>query len=104
MMSTKNPYITIFYNRSVLEVVRLCRNVWLVLVFVLFYYCNYAQEPISRIIGTESGLPSPTVYKIDQDSKGVLWIATDRGICSYDGYEFRTYKSCLLYTSPSPRD
>jgi len=62
---------------------------------LLLSISSWTQEPITKIIGTESGLPSQTIYKIDQDSKGVLWIATDRGICSYNGFEFRDYKSAL---------
>ncbi len=56
-----------------------------------------AQEPSYKVIGLESGLLSTTIYKINQDSKGVLWLATDKGVCSYDGFDFKTYESDYYY-------
>ncbi|WP_219008467.1 ligand-binding sensor domain-containing protein [Aquimarina litoralis] len=40
---------------------------------------------------TNNGLSSSEVYDIVQDQKGILWFATDRGLTSYDGYEFQKY-------------
>lgn len=40
---------------------------------------------------TKDGLPSNETYCILQDSKGYIWIGTDRGLVKYDGYEFKTY-------------
>ena len=39
----------------------------------------------------EDGLPSNECHDILQDSSGYIWIATDRGLVKYDGYEFKTY-------------
>ncbi|MDX2063822.1 MAG: histidine kinase [Bacteroidia bacterium] len=36
----------------------------------------------------EEGLPSATVYAIAQDSMGMLWLATEAGLCRYDGNRF----------------
>ncbi len=36
----------------------------------------------------KDGLPNNTIYSINQDRKGYLWIATDGGICRYDGSKF----------------
>lgn len=41
-------------------------------------------------------LPSEEVTQIIQDSNGYLWIATNSGLCRYDGYRIRTYKDNLL--------
>ena len=68
---------------------------FILLVFLLFHFHSKGQEPICQILNTERGLPSNTIYKIDQDSKGIIWAATERGICSYDGYQFKTYTSDL---------
>lgn len=38
-------------------------------------------------------LPSSTIYKIFQDSKGFMWFATPEGLCRYDGYRIVTFKS-----------
>lgn len=37
------------------------------------------------------GLPSSEVHDVEQDDNGLIWIATDRGLCSFDGYDFRVY-------------
>ena len=39
----------------------------------------------------ENGLPSNLVYKIIQDHRGFIWIATDKGISQFDGKNFRTF-------------
>lgn len=37
------------------------------------------------------GLPSNECHKVLQDSLGYIWIATDRGLVRYDGYDFKVY-------------
>ncbi len=39
----------------------------------------------------EDGLSQSTVLDVLQDSKGMLWIATENGLNRYDGYEFQTF-------------
>lgn len=39
----------------------------------------------------KDGLPSKRIYAITQDQDGFLWIATDNGVCRFDGTAFRTY-------------
>ena len=38
-----------------------------------------------------NGLPSNDCYKIYQDSKGYIWVATEKGICKYNGQYFANY-------------
>ncbi|MFD2909551.1 histidine kinase [Flavobacterium ardleyense] len=40
---------------------------------------------------TKDGLPSNHIYKVIQDFKGFLWIATDKGLVKYDGTDFKTF-------------
>lgn len=40
---------------------------------------------------SDDGLPSNECHRILQDKKGYIWIATDRGLCRYDGYTFKKY-------------
>ena len=40
---------------------------------------------------TEHGLPSNETFCVLQDSRGYIWIGTDRGLVRYNGYEFKTY-------------
>lgn len=37
------------------------------------------------------GIPSSEVYEVYQDRAGYLWLATDAGICRYNGLSFTTY-------------
>ena len=39
------------------------------------------------------GLPQNSVTCINTDRFGFLWIGTFDGLCRYDGYEFKTYRS-----------
>ena len=39
----------------------------------------------------DDGLPSNECHDILLDSLGYIWIATDRGLVRFDGYNFRTY-------------
>ena len=42
------------------------------------------------------GLPSAEVTRVMQDNSGYIWIATNSGLCRYDGYRIRTYKDNLF--------
>lgn len=37
------------------------------------------------------GLPSNTIYDINQDENGFIWIATDYGLSKFDGLTFKNY-------------
>jgi ligand-binding sensor domain-containing protein/serine phosphatase RsbU (regulator of sigma subunit) len=39
----------------------------------------------------ENGLPSNTIYDIEQDQRGYLWFATQVGAVRFDGKNFKTY-------------
>ena len=41
----------------------------------------------------DNGLASNEVYKTLEDHKGTMWFATDKGVCYYNGYEFKTINS-----------
>jgi signal transduction histidine kinase len=51
----------------------------------------YGQDPYYRLIDASDGLPSNSVYGLFQDSQGFIWIATDDGLCRYDGHSFQSY-------------
>ncbi len=50
-----------------------------------------SQDPFHINYGTKDGLPSAEVYDLAIDEQGVLWLTTDRGVCTFDGYDFTTY-------------
>ena len=39
----------------------------------------------------ESGLPSNEVYHVYSDRNGIIWIATDQGVCRYNGQEMELF-------------
>ena len=49
------------------------------------------QDPFYINYDINEGLPSSEVYFAHADTNGLIWMATDRGVCTYDGYKFRTY-------------
>jgi len=52
----------------------------------------YPQRYFFRQFSVEKGLPQSTVFSIEQDNWGFLWIGTDGGgICRFDGKEFINY-------------
>ena len=51
------------------------------------------SSPVFRHFTSEDGLPGSQVYQVLSDSAGVLWFATDHGLVSYNGYEFKTWST-----------
>jgi len=72
---------------------RILRVYWIVLSVLFTQSTVFAQDPYSIVINKYNGLSSNSVYNIFQDSKGFIWIATDRGLCRYDGFEFKSFSS-----------
>jgi signal transduction histidine kinase/ligand-binding sensor domain-containing protein/CheY-like chemotaxis protein/HPt (histidine-containing phosphotransfer) domain-containing protein len=46
---------------------------------------------VFNILSLRDGLANPSVSAITQDSKGFIWLATQGGLCRYDGSSFRTF-------------
>lgn len=62
------------------------------LFFLCFFpFLLFGQDPYYINYDTKDGLPSSEVYDVKIDSNKIAWFTTDRGICSYNGYEFKTY-------------
>ena len=49
------------------------------------------KQLITKQYGLEEGLPSLTIYQLFQDSRGVLWLATDLGVVRFDGHQMETF-------------
>lgn len=59
---------------------------------ILFsFIAGKTQQPFLKNYTIENGLASSETYKIIQDKKGFVWIATDRGVSRFDGYSFLTF-------------
>ncbi len=68
--------------------------------FIVLYYTNtYGQDPYYVQYDENNGLPSSEVYDIFQDNKGLIWLATDRGVCLNNGNGFNTYTNIHGLTS-----
>ena len=50
----------------------------------------HAQLPVFRNYNTENGLPSSETYQITQDSRGYIYIGSDKGLTRFDGRRFET--------------
>jgi ligand-binding sensor domain-containing protein len=60
----------------------------LTLLFVLFQSCDNKDEPVDEPFQ----LPSKVINKIVIDKDGVKWFATEKGVVSYDGSTWTTFK------------
>jgi len=59
--------------------------------FLVIAQTNQSKSYVHTNFTTHDGLPSNETYCIFQDSKGFVWIGTDRGVVRYDGYEFEVF-------------
>lgn len=59
------------------------------LLFFLYGICGFSQ--VFHRLTEDNGLPSNFCNDIAQDSFGLVWIATENGLCSFDGINFRVY-------------
>lgn len=71
-----------------------------ILLFLVFSFPVFAQDPLFRILDKSAGLPSNTVYDIMQDDKGFMWFAHDEGVSKYDGFQFSSYSSPTQTSKP----
>jgi len=62
----------------------------LILFFVWGSSINGQRYPFT-VIGVKEGLPQSSVFKIMQDKQGYIWMATEGGLCRFDGYTFNNY-------------
>lgn len=79
------------------------RKIRLILLLYLFISQLYAEtvwdEYKIRAIHNQEQLPGKQIKQILQDSKGYMWFATVNGLCRFNGYTLKTYKS----SNQSPR-
>ena len=78
------------------------RKITVLLLFMLISFFAFPENDVIqhlnfKQLSTLNGLPTDEVQKVFQDKDGYIWIATRSGLCQYDGYQVKTYKS-NLYT------
>jgi ligand-binding sensor domain-containing protein len=57
--------------------------------FIAILSCTFVRAQQHYTI--TNGLPSNTVYNSFRDSKGYIWFGTDKGVCRFDGKNFKTF-------------
>ena len=68
---------------------------FLLLLFCCLSFQAVLGQPMCSVTRYDEtdGVSSAHITQLLQDEKGFLWFATWNGLCRYDGYEFRTFKS-----------
>ena len=73
-----------------------CKQISFLFLLLLFpFVLCYPQEQQYKFehLTTEQGLSHNMTNCIIQDSRGFIWIGTNRGLDRYDGNKFKTYSS-----------
>jgi len=65
---------------------------WLLLFSTHLGYGQFLSLKFEHIT-SENGLPHSTIHGITKDKYGFMWFGTWSGLCRYDGYRIRTYRS-----------
>jgi ligand-binding sensor domain-containing protein len=63
----------------------------IVLFLIVLNFVVEAQTIPCKNITVNDGLPSNTIRCIYKDSRGLLWIGTEAGLCCYDGINYKVY-------------
>jgi two-component sensor histidine kinase len=66
---------------------------FVVMLLVSFLIEGYAQTIPLRHFTDEDGLVSNVIYCISQDRNGYLWFSSDKGICRFNGKEFKNFST-----------
>ena len=65
----------------------------IIFLLLLTTYQFFGQNPHYFTIDKSKGLPSNSIYDIIQDKNGMLWLATNEGLCNFDGRKFSSFSS-----------
>ncbi len=61
--------------------------------FLLSAFFSFGQDYPMMHFTVEEGLPSNIVYSVYRDSKGYIWVATDKGIARFNGIKFEVFST-----------
>lgn len=56
-----------------------------------FGWISYAQAQVNMLFTSDNDLPNSLINKIVEDKDGMVWIATEEGLCKYNGSTFISY-------------
>lgn len=84
----KKLYKKLFFNVKFVVL----RNRILHIYFLLFaMLLSFAQDPKSIKLTEKEGLPDIEFYDITKDQQGLIWLAADKGLFSFNGKEYQSY-------------
>ena len=63
----------------------------LLLLLAEFSVDCFAHNPAFHHYSVDDGMPAMEVYNIVQDKKGLIWIATSKGVSRFDGSKFENF-------------
>ena len=81
-MCNRPHFCSFLFNFPIIALVNIC-----------FLLTSSAQTFSLQHYTTENGIPGTTIYSVDQDEFGYLWLATDGGICRFNGQNFELFKN-----------
>ena len=87
------------YFPQILKPLRIYVELMLLPGFLLISLCDLsAQEHNLQVknYSVDDGLSQSTVYAINQDATGFIWMGTRDGLNRFDGYSFNTYRPSAL--------
>ncbi len=86
---------TFSVNRMELRLHRTYRSIALLtlLVFAGSYTLAQIERAPIEAIQIESGLSEGTIWAIEQDQSGFVWVATSHGLNRFDGYQFKVFRA-----------
>ena len=74
-----------------------CIKEIVITLFILLTIPLYSQNITVRPIPSLDKLPVNAIHRIFQDSDGYMWYGTFNGLCRYDGYNIRVFRSDLFH-------
>lgn len=69
----------------------ICSKIVLLLLLLGIGLQNRASAQSCRLFATEDDLPNTLVNDVIEDADNMIWVATEYGLCRYDGSKFTTY-------------
>lgn len=63
----------------------------LLIILLSFSIVSFSQTIPCKNITINDGLPSNNIKCIFKDSRGILWIGTEDGLCSYNGKDYKIF-------------
>ncbi len=63
----------------------------ILLSFFFSFIVSYAQHPKMQQYTIEDGISGTEVFDVIQDDRGYIWLATNNGICKFNGKKFESY-------------